>query len=375
MSVKVTWRQVLTWRLRRQYVDPLCDADVGEIASRLCGIQAQVASAAEMAIGLRQKSPQPQDIKRGLADGTLVKTWATRGTLHLFQSSDVANYLSLLAAAQIWIKPTWERAFGASAKQVEQLTEAVAAILHGQVLTRDELVQALVADGRFTAMESHLRSGWGSLLKPLAWQGALCFGPNRGNSVTFTSPLSLLPSWKGVPEPAEAAPTVIAAYLGAYGPSTPEVFDAWLTRNSHKKTTLRRWFGDMGERLVEVDVEGQAGLMLSEYLDELVDTKPSDSVRLLGAFDQYILGPGTGDARILAGEHRAKVSRPAGWISPIVVVGGRIVGVWEIDGGHLSVSMFAGEPAPSAKALKALKAEAARVAAVSGAGTLSVRLG
>ena len=33
-----------------------------------------------------------------------------------------------------------------------------------------------------------LRSGWGTLLKPLAWQGDMCFGPNRGSRVTFMRP-------------------------------------------------------------------------------------------------------------------------------------------------------------------------------------------
>lgn len=371
MTVKVTWGQVHTWRLRRQYVCPLSDVEPDEVASRLCGIQAQVASAAEMAIGLRQKSPRPQAIRKKLGDGSMVKTWATRGTLHLFRSSEVANYLSLLAAAKIWTKPTWERTFGATAKQVQQLTDAVAEILHGQVLTRDELVQALVADKRFTTMEPQLRSGWGSLLKPLAWQGAMCFGPSKGSTITFTSPASLVPQWTAIPEPDQAAPFVIASYLGAFGPSTPEVFDNWLTRGNHKKTVLRRWFQQMGDRLTEVDVEGQQALLLTEHVAELTGTKPANTVHLLGAFDQYVLGPGTADTRILATEHRAKVSRTAGWISPIVVVGGRITGVWEIDGGQLSVAMFDGEKPPPAKALKA---EAARVATVTGAGSLTVKL-
>ena len=63
-------------------------------------------------------------------------------------------------------------------------------------------------------------------------------------------------------------------------------------------------------------------------------------VHLLGPFDQYVLGPGTGDTALLPAEHRSKVSRTAGWISPLVLVGGRIAGTWEQVGDDVVVSAF-----------------------------------
>ena len=84
-----------------------------------------------------------------------------RGTLHAMRSSDVAEYLSLLAGARTWTKPSWSRHFGATPEDVRQLTESVADLLHGQVLSRDELVSELVQDKRFKGMEEQLRSGWG----------------------------------------------------------------------------------------------------------------------------------------------------------------------------------------------------------------------
>ena len=78
--------------------------------------------------------------------------------------------------------------------------------------------------------------------------------------------------------------------------------------------------------------------ILSEHADELARIKPSKSVRLLGAFDQYVLGPATKDPHTLAPAHRAKVSKAPGWIVPIVVVGGRITGVWELTDNEVRVS-------------------------------------
>jgi hypothetical protein len=369
--MQATADQVLTWRLQRQFVDPRTDAGVGDIVSRLCGVQAQVASAAALAVALRQRDPQLDRVSAGLTDGSLVKTWAMRGTLHLLRSSEVAAYLSLIASAKTWTRPVWQRHSGASPDDIGALAEAVSEILDGVALTRDELVTRLVADPRFTRLEEKLRSGWGALLKPLAWQGALCYGPSQGAKVTFTNPATAIAEWRGLPEPAEAAPAVIAAYLGAYGPATPESFDGWLTRNSLRKTVVRGWFEAMGDRLTGVDVAGEARWILAEHADGLGACAPSRSLRLLGSFDQYVLGPGTKETAMLEQEHRAKVSRAAGWISPVVLVGGRIAGVWELADGALVVTMFPGTATPPKPALVA---EAKVVGRASGRPGLELRI-
>jgi hypothetical protein len=80
---------------------------------------------------------------------------------------------------------------------------------------------------------------------------------------------------------------------------------------------------------------------MAEHLDELASTRPTNAVRLLGGFDQWVLGPGTADGHVIPPARRAAVSRQSGWISPVVVVGGVVSGTWEIDGDDLRVSWFA----------------------------------
>ncbi|TQN28390.1 winged helix DNA-binding protein [Haloactinospora alba] len=368
--MRVTWDRVLAWRLRRQFLESPTTAHAEEVVGRLCGVQAQVAAPAATAVGIRQKDPEPDGIEHALSERSLLKTWSMRGTLHLLPARDAANYLSVIASARTWEKPAWQRAFGATPRQVADLVEAVAELLDGRVLTRDELVSHLVRDPRFSSLEEQLRSGWGTLLKPLAWQGALCHGPKDGNATTFTRPASFVPDWPGIPDPDEAAPAVIAAYLGAHGPATPEMLDAWLTRNSLRKAPLRRWFADMGDRLTEVDVAGRSAYLLTEHAEELADTRPQGTVRLLGAFDQYVLGAGTKETEVLPGHHRSKVSRTAGWISPVVVLDGRIVGTWELDGGRVTVSLFPDAQQPP---WEEVEAEVSRIARAGGHGELELR--
>ncbi|MGS2811110.1 winged helix DNA-binding domain-containing protein [Nocardia sp. MW-W600-9] len=354
--LEVGWDQVFAWRLRRQFLAEPTTGGVEAIAGRLAGVQAQVASAAETAVAVRSRDVAPDVVAGALAAGTLIKTWAMRGTLHAMVPDQAAAALSLIGSARTWEKPSWQKTFGATPDQVAALVEVVSAVLADQVRTRDELVDAVLAEPGFAHLGAQLRSGWGAVLKPLAWQGALCHGPARGTKITFTSPGHLVPGWPGVPDPELAAPTLISAYLGAYGPATPEVFDAWLSRNSLRKTVVRGWFAAMGDALTEVDVEGRRGWIPTEFADDLAAARLDGAIHLLGPFDQYVLGPGTADTALLPAEHRAKVSRTAGWISPLVVADGRITGTWDRVDGDIVVSMFDGGQLPSRALSTALAA-------------------
>jgi Winged helix DNA-binding domain len=92
--------------------------------------------------------------------------------------------------------------------------------------------------------------------------------------------------------------------------------------------------------LATVEVEGAPTLLLAEDVDELGDTSPTQAVRLLAGFDQYVLGAGTKAEEIIDPSRRAEVSRTGGWISPVVLAAGRVVGTWEVDDGTVQVRLF-----------------------------------
>jgi hypothetical protein len=213
-------------------------------------------------------------------------------------------------------------------------------ILGDGPLTREELVAAITAQRGLRHIGAELRSGWGTLLKPLAWQGALCFGPSQGNRVTFTLPEAASSAWRRLPTPEEAAPIAMSAYIRTYGPTTPDAFGNWLAGGYFGKRQLRAWFGALEDQLADVEIDGERMVVLAEDLAELTDTKPTGAVRLLPGFDQYVLGPGTADPHVVPASRRAAVSRQAGWISPVLVAGGVVCGTWEFDEGELRVAWF-----------------------------------
>ena len=153
----------------------------------------------------------------------------------------------------------------------------------------------------------------------------------------------------------------MVAYFRAYAPSTADAFGNWLAGGWFGKRQLRAWFGELTDLMAEVEFDGERAWVLADDLEELASTKPTQAVRLLPGFDQYVLGPGTGDGHVVPPARRAAVSRQAGWISPVVVVGGAVRGTWELDDDRIEVAWFseAGKPPRSA-----LEEEIARLSSI-----------
>ncbi|MGI5155902.1 winged helix DNA-binding domain-containing protein [Microbispora sp. CA-102843] len=358
MVAETTWAQVLAWRLRRQFVAPASGGDAVAIARRLCGVQAQVASSAALAVAVRHASPRPGEIEDALwRDRTLVKTWTMRGTLHLLPADEFPAYLAALGSHRFWEKASWQRGHGVSTREIEAVVDAVPRALSGRVLTREELVEAVIEVTGDAHLREALTSGWGALLKPLSFLGELCYGPPRDGRVTFATPAGWLPGGRGEAlSPEEGGVRVLRAFLGTHGPATPGMFDTWLFRGATPKAVLRGWFRELEGELAQVEVEGMPAVLPAELLDDLLACPPSEEVHLLPGFDQFILGAPRDLEPLLPKAVRPKVSRTAGWISPVVVHQGRVTGVWEAKEGRPVVELF--EPVPEHR----LAEEADRIA-------------
>ena len=92
--------------------------------------------------------------------------------------------------------------------------------------------------------------------------------------------------------------------------------------------------------MAEVSVEGSRGWVLAEDVAELRAARFEDEVRLLPFFDHYLLTHHTGREHLVGNEHKAKVFRTAGWVSPTVLVRGRIAGTWDLTKGVVTIAEF-----------------------------------
>jgi hypothetical protein len=334
-QLKLSWDQVLAWRVGRQLLDDP-GADPVEVASTLAGVQTQVPSSALQALAIRTEALP--DIERLLwEDRALVKTWAMRGTLHLLPAREVGEWIALLRRRPWKITPAWERYHGITGKQLDAITEAIPQVLSAEPMTREELTEGVVSKTRDRALGEALSSGWGQVLKPAANRGLLAQGPPRGRNVTFVGPAA----WVGGPyddlDPETATGAILRRFLDSSGPADLTDFGRWLGVDPK---TARHLVAPHLESLVAVDTEGHVGWLTSDGASAAAEAGRAEGAYLLPGFDPYTLAPLSHRDHIIPEGRVDEVSRAAGWIAPVILDRGRIVGTWEVDGGAIVLAPF-----------------------------------
>src|SRR5258706_724020 len=105
--LKLTWPRAAAWRAHRHHLHRRAPAGTMlAVASRLCGLHAQVMSSAELALWTRVEDLDRRAVQRALWEKrTLVKTWAMRGTLHLLPASELPMWHAALGTSRRYRKP------------------------------------------------------------------------------------------------------------------------------------------------------------------------------------------------------------------------------------------------------------------------------
>ena len=321
----LTWKGVTAWRMARHFLaEPATDLDPAGIASVLCGAHAQVLSAAELSIGRRIAGATRSDVRRALwQERALVKSFGPRGTVHLLPAADL---------------PVWTGAMSALPFSAPQQPDGVR-FTPGQA---DEVIAAIAERvGRWAVDEKLEAFGgkwprWRQLTSTAGHRGTLCFGPDRGRNVTYTSPRRWLPGFRPA-DGAAALRTLLTRYLHAYGPATPRHFARFLGIPPRLATDL---FTRLDDQLERVQVDGVPGWILAG--DTGVPAPPHHGIRLMPYFDPYVVGgqprdwlyPGVAAARALNRTGQAGTY-------PVLLVDGVVGGVWHCrrSGGKLAITV------------------------------------
>jgi hypothetical protein len=261
-----------------------------------------------------------------------------RGTLHLFAAEDVPTIAAALGGKDNWRRPAWLRWFGVTEPEMDRLIDAIGDILDdGRPRTRAELADEIST--RMGAKAGTLLLGsWGSTLKVASDRHYLCQSSEDDAGVRFVKASRWIGSWRDEDETAALA-TLVERYLAAYGPaSLKEILRWW---GVSVVAVMKPIIAALGNRLTEVEIDGARAYVRTEDLGSIEATRPTrGAVHLVGGFDPFIVGAGLRD-HLIPAAHLKRVSRTAGWISPVVLVDGRAAGVWDSSrsGNRLSITV------------------------------------
>lgn len=333
---RLEWPRALAWRLRQQLLDPIGDESAVEVVRRLGAIKAEPDAGAELAIRTRQQRSSGDEISHAIDEGRIIRSFAFRGAVHLMTADDAGIYLALRASSRMWELPSWQTHYGLAPEDWPKFRELVRQALAGGPLTRQDLGSVITVQSRYRHLGFAFEDKSWTLMKALFWQGDVTFGPPQAGRSTFQR-LDRNPHWAGIPDLDVAGPRAVEAYLRTYGPAMPAHLQYWLGEGlGAGRKRIAAWFADLRERLTEIDLDGQAAYMLADDVEGLTSAEPGSAVRLLPGHDQWVLGPGTADPRVVPPARRSVVTRG----DNLVVAGGVVSGTWRLRGDVISVDWF-----------------------------------
>ncbi len=193
MTISLSINQLLLLRMRAQHLTPQppgATPSAAHIVKEMCGIQAQEAPAAALALRARSTGLVAADVERArIEQRTIIRAWGQRGTLHLLATEDFGWLLPLFGPIFIAGDRRRREELGLDedtcARGIGILRDVLAN--HGGAInrapTRAEIFEQLAAHG--VHLEGQARP---HLLGRAALEGVICFGPDRGTRADLCPP-------------------------------------------------------------------------------------------------------------------------------------------------------------------------------------------
>jgi DNA glycosylase AlkZ-like len=332
MTRLATGADVLAARLASQRLSGPPARSALEATRHLLAIQAQDPTAARLSIRARSRSRHASNVDHALNAGSLVITWANRGTLHLIAAED-EPLLHALTTPQLRTRSDRRLVEeGVTPALARRGVEAIAGALGADgPMTRGQIRALLDRAGVPTARQALVH-----VLFRATLDGLIVRGPMIDGEQAFV----LASDWLGTRPRIErdrALAELARRYLVGHGPAD--------------ERDLARW-AEVTLRDARAGLQAIASKLLhrSDGLVELRGRKrrPLPPPRLLGPFDPLLLG---WRSREFVIDRPQEAITSNGIIRAIALVKGRAAGTWTMPQGRVHLNLWEGSSEDVAVAL------------------------
>jgi hypothetical protein len=296
---------------------PARNAVPADVLAAIGGAQSQDPGPGRQQVRARATGLTAADVEAARVDErSIIRHWVMRTTVHLFPTEDFGWLTSLYAARIVgWAMRRLELLGLDPAKRDRALAAIRRELRRRGSISRAEAMEIATATGIEVTVElrTHL-----ALITVVS--GAACIGPDDGRNNMLVDTRE----WLGevaAPEREKALAELARRYFRAFAPATERDFAKW---SGLPLRDCRLGMERISGELVEAG-SPQQGLFAPRGFDPRAPRSPV--VRLLGAFDTYLMGyESRAHAVDPAGE---KLILPGGGVlRPTICVDGRFVGTW-----------------------------------------------
>ncbi len=313
----MTSEEISAIRLHNQQIAAPKFRKVQDLVHWMGAMQAQDYSMCKWAIGARLPDITDEKVTEAFQKGEIIRTHLLRPTWHIVSSTDIYWILGLTAPHIKRLLRSRHRHLEISQSTIMKCQSVIEKLLvGGKHLTREEIMLQLQNAGISTEGQraSHL-------MLTAELDGLVCSGKPNGNKQTYT----LLDEW--VPKTGsisrdESLHELIRLYFASHGPATIQDF-IW-------------WSG-----LPVKDVKNGLEMVKSDFISVKADehtywvspanpTSPAKNTAayLVPAYDEFIISYRDRTDSLESVNNKKAISEN-GLFRPIIVVNGKVVGIWK----------------------------------------------
>lgn len=311
----MTLCDIANLRLNNQQITGTSFKTAKEIISWMGEMQAQDFNMAKWGVGLRLPGSTEETINAAIDRGEIIRTHVMRPTWHFVSADDIYRMLELTA-------PNIRSSMKSRHKQLEIDAHAVAqsnaiiekALTDRGQLSRKELVSEFIKAG--IGLDDNRAA---HLLMCAELDQLVCSGKTQGSQTTYALLAERVPA-KTKMGREEALAKLALTYFSSHGPATLQDFVWWsglAVRDARNALEMAR------SALVPETIGSQ-----TYWFRNSTAEVARESVHLLPAFDEFIVGYKDRSAA-LTYEHHKKTVTNNGVFRPVVVVNGQVEGRWK----------------------------------------------
>ncbi len=299
------------------------DAGSAAVVRGVTALQAQDARAAALGVRARSGGLMADDVVRAQVDErSIVRAWCMRGTLHLVPADQLRQLLAIFGPVFIRRARRRMAQLGLDDATVRGALPRIRVLL-GETApsTRHDIADALAAQGVPIDRDGQAPV---HLVRRACLAGIAVETGTRDDEPVY----GLLDQWlPGEPDTDRAAALAALArrYLSAHQPAGRDDFAAW---SGLPVADVRAGWRAVADEAAPVDADRRLWCLADAR--DATDDGGTPSVRLLPAFDGYLLGYAR-RTHAVAPQHAQAVHPGGGIIRPTVLRDGTCVATWRID--------------------------------------------